>query len=363
MTMNSICRTGAFAGLMLVTLVGLGMKSAQAADNEVLRFGAYGGSLLEAQKSYLGKPFEALTGAKIKWTAATGEIFMTKLTVAAGKNPPFDVVLLDEPWYSLLRVRGFIEELDPARVPNLKNVKKEFLLPDNAGVCLFSFTSGVVYNTKKFKELGIPPLTRYQDLANPKLSRRVGTQKITATAPKHMLAAYAIQFGDPPTKWDRALDEVAKIKFHSFDAGASGIMAKMEAGEVFAAPIVNGRAYSMIAKGLPMAFVMPDNGDGTKGGVSCTAIVIPKGSPNRALAEKLISFALSPGVQLMQAVAKTPYGPVISGLDDTLKKAPKLSARVPFGDLTKTALHLSWDKAGLEKFTQYVEKWNREVQK
>ena len=103
---------------------------------------------------------------------------MTKLTVAAGKNPPFDVVLLDEPWYSLLRVRGFIEELDPARVPNLKNVKKEFLLPDNAGVCLFSFTSGVVYNTKKFKELGIPPLTRYQDLANPKLSRRVGTQKL-----------------------------------------------------------------------------------------------------------------------------------------------------------------------------------------
>ena len=64
MTMNSICRTGAFAGLMLVTLVGLGMKSAQTADNEVLRFGAYGGSLLEAQKSYLGNPSKPLPAPK-----------------------------------------------------------------------------------------------------------------------------------------------------------------------------------------------------------------------------------------------------------------------------------------------------------
>jgi spermidine/putrescine-binding protein len=137
----------------------------------------------------------------------------------------------------------------------------------------------------------------------------------------------------------------------------------MEAGEVWAAPIANGRAYAMIEKGLPMEFVLPDNGNGTKGGVSCTAIVIPKGSPNRALAEKMISFALTPGVQLMTVAAKTPYGPVIGELDGTLAKAPSLGGQVPFGDVTKTGLRLSWDESELAKFGQYVDAWIRKIQK
>ena len=363
MTMNSICRACTIVGLMLTGLPGLGPRFASAADGGVVRFGAYGGGLLEAQKAYLGVPFEVLTGAKIEWTAGTEEIYANKLTVAAGKSPPFDLVMLDEPWYSLVRIRGLGEKLDPAHVSGLQNVKKEFLLPDNVGVCLFSFTSGIVYNKDKFKEHGIPAPTRWQDLANAKLSGHVGIQTLAATAPKHLLAAYAIQFGDPPTKWDRAIDEVAKIKFHSFSSGAADLVAKMEAGEVWAAPIANGRAYSMIEKGLPMEFVLPENGDGTKGGVSCTAIVIPKGSPNRALAEKLISFALTPDAQLMTAFSKTPYGPVITGLDDTLSKASQLGRQVPFGDVTKAGLRLSWDEAGLDKFAQYVEAWNRKVQK
>ncbi len=361
MTKHSICRTGIVGSLILAALFGIEPRSASAADP--LRFGGYGGALLEVQKSYLGEPFEALTDVKIQWTASTEEVYTNKLTATAGSAPPFDLIMLDEPWYSLVRVRGLAEKLNATRVPNLRNVKKEFLLPDNVGACLFSFTLGIVYNKTKFAELGIPAPSRWQDLANPKLSGHVGTQTMAATAPKHLLAAYAIQFGDPPTKWDRAIDEVAKIKFHSFSSGVADLVAKMEAGEIWAAPMTNGRAQSMIDKGLPVAFILPENGDGTRGGVACTALVLTKGSPNRVSAEKFISFALSPGAQMMQAVSKNPYGPVISALDETLGKAPELGARVPFGDMTKTALRLSWDQEALDKFPQYVDAWNRKIQK
>lgn len=360
MTARAIYRAGVIGTLMLGVLL-TAEKPVSAADT--LRFGGYGGALLEAQKIYLGEPFEALTGATIQWTASTEEVYTNKLTATAGSVPPFDLIMLDEPWYSLVRVRGLAEKLDPAKVPSLKNVKKEFLLPDNIGACLFTFTLGIVYNKDKFKEQGIPAPTRWQDLANPKLSGHVGTQTLAATAPKHLLAAYAIQLGDPPTKWDRAIDEVAKIKFHSFSSGVADLVAKMEAGEVWAAPMTNGRAHSMIQRGLPVEFVLPENGDGTKGGISCTALVITKGSPNRALAEKMISFALTPGVQLMQATSKNPYGPVISSLDETLQSAPALGEKVPFGDMTKHGLRLSWDKTELDKFTQYVDAWNRKIQK
>jgi putative spermidine/putrescine transport system substrate-binding protein len=348
--------------VLLLGLVALSVSAIAQGDLGVLRFGAYGGGLLEDQKQYLGIPFEILTGAKIEWTAANEEVFANKLTVAGGKAAPFDLVMLDEPWNSIVRVRGLAEKLDEARVPTLRNVKKEFLQPDNAGVCLFSFTAGIIYNKDKFRENGIPPPTRWQDLANPKLSGHVGTQTLAATAPKHLLAAYAVQLGDPPTKWDRAIDEVAKIKFHSFSSGAADLVAKIEAGEVWAAPIANGRAYAMIAKGLPVEFVLPENGDGTKGGLSCTAIVIPKGAPNRALAERFIAFALTSDVQLMTVVAKTSYGPVTDAVDSVLARAPAIGNQVPYGQATKNMLRLTWDEAELKNFPKYVEAWNRKIQ-
>jgi putative spermidine/putrescine transport system substrate-binding protein len=362
MSVHRRFRMRVFPG-MIIAAICLGAYPAIAQGAGSLRFGAYGGSLLEAQKVNLGKPFMALTGVNIEWTAGTEEVYANKLLAAGGRNPPFDLVMLDEPWYSLVRIRGLAEKLDTATVPTLGDVLAEFRLPDDLGTCLFSFTSGIVYNTAKFKDAGLPAPSRWQDLANPKLSGRVGTQTLAATSPKHLLAAYAIEFSDAPTNWDHAIDAVAKIKFHSFSSGAADLMAKIEAGDVWAAPIANGRAYALIEKGLPVEFVMPDNGNGTKGGLSCTTIVIPRGSRTKANAEKLISFALTPGAQLMQATAATPYGPVIGSLDRILEKAPKLAEQIPFGQTIKTSLRLSWDGASMEKFPQYVEAWNRKVQR
>lgn len=337
-------------------------RPALAASAGVLRVATYGGTLMEAQKSYLGEPFEALTGARIEWTPGTEEVFQNKLVAAGGKNPPYDVVLLDEPFYSIARTRGLLDQLEAARVPNLKHVQKEFRLPDDMGTCMFTFSSGIIYNKDQFQRHGIPAPTRWQDLASPKLGGRVGTQTLAATPPKYLLAAYAIQLGDPPTKWDRAIDEVAKVKFHSFSSAVADLMAKIEAGDVWAAPIVNGRAWTLIDKRLPVGFVLPDNGNGTKGGVSCTAISIPKGGPNRELAEKFISLALSPGAQFMQAT-NNPYGPVIDSLDPILQKAPQIADRIPWGSTAKSGFRLSWDEAGLRKFAEYVDAWNRKVQK
>jgi putative spermidine/putrescine transport system substrate-binding protein len=347
----------------IVAAVWIGTYPVVAQGSGPLRFGAYGGSLLEVQKNNLGKPFTDVSGVNVEWTAGTEEVYANKLIAGAGRNPPFDLVMLDDPWYSLVRVRGLAEKLGVATVRNLTEVLPEFRLPDNLGTCLFSFSSGIVYNTTKFKQAGLPAPTRWQDLANPALAGHVGIQTLAATAPKHLLAAYAIESGDPPANWDRAIDAVAKIKFHSFSSGAADLMAKIEAGDVWAAPIANGRAYALVQKGLPVEFVLPENGNGTRGGLSCTTIAIPKGSRNKQIAERFISFALSPGAQLMQAVSSTPYGPVIGSLDKILENAPKLAEAIPFGSAVKNGLRLSWDEAGLEKFTQYVEAWNRRVQR
>ncbi|HEY7248679.1 MAG TPA: extracellular solute-binding protein [Xanthobacteraceae bacterium] len=357
------CFKSLLAAVLLLTSCGAYRSAFSADEGAVLRFATYGGGLLEGQKSYLGEPFEYLTGAKIQWTPANEEIFAEKLLIAGGRSAPFDLVLLDDPWYSLVRARGLLEPLDEREVPNLARVRKEFRLPQDMGVCWGGILLGIVYSKAKYSELGLPAPAKWQDLADPKLSGHVGTQTLAGTAPKFLLAAYAMQLGDPPTKWDRAIDEVAKIKFHSFSKGVADLMAKVEAGDVWAAPMVAGRAYSMIRKGLPLAFVLPDNGNGSKGGISCGTISIPKNGRNRPLAEKLISLYLSPGVQLMEATADTPYGPVISGLDPILQKAPLIGDLIPWGATVTNGFRLPWSDADLDRFSAYVDAWNRKVQR
>lgn len=79
--------TSLWAGALLLIACGGYHPSFSADESGVLRFATYGGGLLEGQKSYLGEPFESLTGAKIQWTPANEEIFAEKLyraTAAAG---------------------------------------------------------------------------------------------------------------------------------------------------------------------------------------------------------------------------------------------------------------------------------------
>ena len=330
---------------------------------ETLRVATYGGSFLEGQKSYLGTPFEMLTGANVQWIGGTGEIFASKLIVAAGKSPPYDIVMLDDPWYSVARAQGLLAKLDTAHVPSLAGVLPIFRTPDDVGTCVAGVMNGIAYNKDKFKEVGLPPPTRWQDLANPKLAGHVGTQTLAATAPQFLLAAYAIEEGLAPTDWDRAIDEVAKIKFHSFSSGVADLMAKMEAGDVWAAPMADGRAMALIGKGLPIGFVLPDNGNGTKGGISCGTMNIAKGSPVTSLAERFLAFAISPGPQLMQAAAPSPFGPVIGGLDPILAKAPAIGGKIAWGPAVTHAFRLSWNGNDVTKFTDYVAAWNRKVQK
>jgi|HubBroStandDraft_4_1064222.scaffolds.fasta_scaffold388697_2 spermidine/putrescine-binding protein len=71
--------TSLWAGALLLIACGGYHPSFSADESAVLRFATYGGGLLEGQKSYLGEPFESLTGAKIQWTPANEEIFAEKL--------------------------------------------------------------------------------------------------------------------------------------------------------------------------------------------------------------------------------------------------------------------------------------------
>lgn len=351
--------------LALGLLVGLAPDEvgAQTFKGVRLRVAHFGGTFTEAQKRYVGEPFEQMTRAQVEWIASNPADNFAKLKARAGLEPPFDVVIFDEPFVSLVVEQGLVERLDAANVPNLKDVYPQAMVPGNHGAGVIFFSLGIIYNAQKFKEHGIPEPTTWKVLWDPRLAGRVGTQGLDSTAPKYLVAAAAIALGDQPTDWGRAIDEVAKIKFHSFSATVADLMAKLTSGDVWAAPIVNGRAWSLIDKRLPLKFVLPDNGNGTRGGLERSALVIPKGTRNKAAAEALINLVLSPAAQLAQAI-DNPYGPTNKRLEKLLAANPAIAQRIPASAADiQGAMTLKWTPATVARFPDYLERWRKTVQK
>lgn len=359
---RAVAALGVFGLLALVGMVG---EQAHAADFRGIRLKVahFGGSFTETQKRYVGEPFEQLTGAQVEWIPSGQSDVIAKLKARAGLEPPFDVAIFDEPFLTVAIEQGLLEKLSPSNVPNLKDLYPQALVPDSYGAGVILFSIGIVYNADKFKEQGIPEPTSWKVLWNPKLAGRVGTQTLDATAPKYLVAAAAIGLGDDPSDWTRAIDEVAKIKFHSFSESVSDLMAKLTSGDVWAAPIVNGRAWSLIDRGLPLKFVLPDNGNGTKGGVERSALAVPKGTKQKAASEAFINLTIGPAAQLAQAI-DNPYGPTNRRLEKVLAVHPSVAARIPASSAeVQGALTLKWTPAVLAKFPTYMERWRKTVQK
>lgn len=350
-------------GIFSLLALGYGQAYAQAFKGVTLKVAHFGGTFTEAQKRYVGEPFEQLTGAKVDWIPSRASDNIAKMKARAGLEPPFDVVIFDEPFATIAIEQGLVEKLDPSNLPNLKDLYPQALVPGNYGAGVIFFTSGIVYNVKKFQENGIPEPTTWKALWDPRLAGRVGTQTLDNTPPKYMVAAAAIGFGDEPTDWTRAIAEVAKIKFHSFSESVSDLMAKLTSGDVWAAPIVNGRAWSLVEKGLPLKFVLPDNGNGTRGGLERSILAIPKGTKHKAAAEAFINLVLGPAAQLAQAI-DNPYGPTNKRLEKLLQTNPAIAQRIPASSADiQGALSLKWTRASLDKFPDYMDRWRKTVQK
>src|SRR5207247_1113147 len=81
---------------------------------------------------------EIVTGITTEWVA--------KLMAAGPDNPPFDVVMGNEPPFPIPRERGFFEKRNPTAAPNIKNVYDKALIGDTS-LAIFWARIGLAYRT------------------------------------------------------------------------------------------------------------------------------------------------------------------------------------------------------------------------
>jgi len=287
--------------LMSAALATLSVGVAQAAEMTLVNFGGANGN---AQKAAYIEPFQKTTGTKVVVVEYNGELAKLKAMVETGKVS-WDVVEIESGLIGRACEEGLLEKLDYSKIG-----KKSDFMPEavqECGMGAFVWSTVLAYNADKMK---VAP-KNWADFWN--VAKFPGKRGMRKGARYNL--EFALMADGVPTKEvykvlatkagaDRAFKKLDDLKSNIqwWEAGAQPPQF-LVAGDVVMSTAYNGRIDSAQREGKNLKVTWA-------GSIyDLDYWVIPKGTPNKALAEKFIAFASTPESQKNYA-GNIAYGPV-----------------------------------------------------
>ncbi|MBC7859416.1 MAG: ABC transporter substrate-binding protein [Burkholderiaceae bacterium] len=273
------------------------------ADVTLVNFGGANGA---AQKAAYIEPFQK-TGKKVVMVEYNGELAKIKAMVET-KNVTWDVVEVESGVIGRACEEGLIEKIDMGKIG-----KKSDFMPEavhECGVGAFVWSTVLAYNADKLKTAP----KNWADFWN--VSKFPGKRGMRKGARYNL--EFALMADGVPTKdvykilstkagVDRAFKKLEELRpnIQWWEAGAQPPQF-LVAGDVVMSTAYNGRIDSAQREGKNLQVTWA----GSIYDLDYWAI--PKGSPNKAEAEKFIAFASTPESQKVYA-GKIAYGPTNNG--------------------------------------------------
>src|SRR5947207_2454643 len=136
----------------------------------------YGGRWSEVMKKALVEPFEKKYDARVDIVTGITAEWIAKLMAGGPDNPPFDVVMGNEPPLPIPRERGFFDKRNESLAPNIKNLYPKALIGDTS-VVMFWSRIGLAYRT----DSGIRKPASWKDFWDEAYTGKRGTYVIGNT--------------------------------------------------------------------------------------------------------------------------------------------------------------------------------------
>ena len=163
--------------------------------------------------------------------------------LAAGATG-YDVLVPTGNAVETLIAGGALTALDKSKLPNLKNIKSEFLNPwydpDNKYSVPYAYSVTLIgYNVEKMKELGLPT-DKWEVIFDPKYLERVKGKVTVLDSQRELFAAALIYLGYPvnetdPTKLKQARDAILQAKPYWAAFNASSYIKELTIGNIWLA--------------------------------------------------------------------------------------------------------------------------------
>ena len=242
--------------------------------------------------------FERRSSAKVEVVTFSDE--EEALEKLGGAGVPFDLMVLSGNAVRRAREASLLAEIDPLKVPNLKNVDKSFRMPfyDTRAKYHVPYlwgTTGIVVNRARVKETG----RGWELLWSPGLKGKIAMLNSPEEVVGAALKSLGYSMNSVETaQLERAREHLLKQKpLLAGYLGSTEIRDRLVSGKLWAAQIYSGDALAAIDKNPDLVYFIPTQGAARW----VDNLVIPAKARSRELALAFMDFILDPKIGAQNA--------------------------------------------------------------
>lgn len=340
-TLRALAATG-LAGPYVFT------RSAAAQDPKQLSVYNLDGALGKFFEENWIKPFAQENDVKVNIITIVGSSApLDKLAaqIAAGR-PEVDVMILQPPALIFAERNNMMLKLSASDLPETKNFYDGYVTPFGPKLVLWCY--GIAYNTEIIKT----PPKKWRDLWDARFKGQLG---LNDTLSEQAMEMANLAFGRPITPINNeTFSALTSLRQNIVSMWTTGAQAEQlfRNREIAISPLWNGRVYNLTDQGVPLDFVVPDEGFF----VRWNAYVVARGAKNPELAAKYINFIMGEKRQLAVA-EKFYYG---SPHKNVKYSTPEIARRVVLTSQENLAKVIPEDFDVISKeLPEWTRQWNR----
>jgi putative spermidine/putrescine transport system substrate-binding protein len=334
---------GAAASTVLAG-VGVPMWPGKARAAETLNIMMNGGDYEQLVRKLVVVPFEKKTGATVSITPGSGAQILTRLR-AEKQSPSQDFVVLDSGPAALAISDGLLEKINPANVPNLKDLDQVAQDKQGYGPIIHSHSIGLAYHAGLVKKAA--PQS-WSDLWNPIYKDSLLLMNITQTPGYLFFLQINLMNGGSYENIDPGIDMIKKLKpnIRRFAQSIAEIRSTLHSEDIITVCAPNIPFQEAQKDNSPIKAIFPKEGNILS---PATGQVI-KGTKKKDLAEKFLNEFLSPESQYGWSAEYN-----IANFNKKVKLPPDVVQRLP----SKHNLY-DWDKIS-KNLEMWIDKFTREI--
>jgi putative spermidine/putrescine transport system substrate-binding protein len=281
--------------LKLAAVLVAASLQAAAAEQATLVINSYGGPYEAVQRQVIFEPFEKAHDVKIQVVTVYSADMLAQLR-AQKDAPQFDLVQFSGGQEILAAQEGLLEPMTEADLSHAKDLYPFALegLAQGRGPVTMVTAMGLIYNEKTAPK--VP--SSWKDLWDPAFKDHIVLTDLSNTYGLQSFLMLNRVWGGDMDNWKPGLEKVSELLDSSVIITSSPeIQQNFAQNDAWIAPFAQDYAHVIRQSGLPVKFVVPQEGS--------SALYITMnpvaGRPNQELAHQLIDFSLSPEVQLAMA--------------------------------------------------------------
>lgn len=336
----------------LLAVLALAGTLSAGAQQKTFYVAGYGGSFEQTMRKEIIPAFEKKHNVKIEYVAGNSTDTLAKLQAQKG-NQQIDVIIVDDgPMFQAIRL-GFCAPIKAMPAADLYDSAK---YKDDMAVGIGLVGTGIMYNTKYFKEKGWAPPTSWNDLKDPKYKKLLVIPPINNSYGLYTLVMFARMNGGDEKNIEpgfKVMKEQINPNVLAYEPSPGKMTELFQSGQAAIAVWGTGRVHSFAITGFPVDFVYPKEGAVTLLASACP-VAKPDASP---LAQEFVKAMIEPQFQQVLAL-EYGYGPVN-------KKAKVDNEKLkiaPIGDRAAKLVNIDWDTVN-DKRDDWTKRWNREVER